>query len=48
LEKKQMKAEGILMHRSQNIIALRATQGAKTIIQVSIQTATINLKNKYG
>ena len=30
-----MKAEGILMHRSKNIIALRATQGTKTVIQVS-------------
>lgn len=30
-----MKAEGILMHKSENIIALRATQGAKTVIQVS-------------
>ena len=29
-----MKAEGILMHRSKNVIALRATQGAKTVIQV--------------
>jgi hypothetical protein len=29
-----MKAEGILMHRSQNIIALRASQGQKTVIQV--------------
>jgi len=29
-----MKAEGILMHRSKNIIALRATQGTKTVIQV--------------
>lgn len=32
LERKPMKAEGILMHRSQNIIALRATQGTKTVI----------------
>lgn len=31
-----MKAEGILMHRSKNIIALRATQGTKTVVQVSI------------
>jgi hypothetical protein len=30
-----MKAEGILMHRTQNIIALRASQGQKTVIQVS-------------
>jgi len=29
-----MKAEGILMHISKNIIALRATQGTKTVIQV--------------
>lgn len=29
-----MKAEGILMHRNDNIIALRATQGTKTVIQV--------------
>jgi clathrin heavy chain len=29
-----MNAEGILMHRSKNIIALRATQGTKTVIQV--------------
>ena len=29
-----MKAEGILMHRTKNIIALRATSGANTIIQV--------------
>ena len=29
-----MKAEGILMHRSKNIIALRATQGPKTVMQV--------------
>jgi len=29
-----MKAEGILMHRSKNIIALRASQGTKTVIQV--------------
>jgi len=34
LERKPMKAEGILMHKSENIIALRATQGAKTVIQV--------------
>lgn len=34
LERKPMKAEGILMHRSKNIIALRATQGNKTVIQV--------------
>jgi len=34
LERKPMKAEGILMHRSENIIALRATQGTKTVIQV--------------
>jgi len=27
-----MKAEGILMHRTKNIIALRATSGANTII----------------
>jgi hypothetical protein len=29
-----MKAEGILMHRTQNIIALRATMDTKTVIQV--------------
>lgn len=29
-----MSAEGILMHRSKNIIALRATQGTKTVLQV--------------
>jgi len=29
-----MKAEGILMHRSKNIIALRANQGTKTVLQV--------------
>jgi len=32
LERKPMKAEGILMHRSKNIIALRATQGTKTVV----------------
>ena len=31
-----MKAEGILMHRDRNVIAVRAPQGdAQTIIQVS-------------
>ena len=34
MERKNMNAEGILMHRSKNIIALRATQGTKTVIQV--------------
>ena len=34
LERKPMKAEGILMHRSKNIIALRAPSGNNTTIQV--------------
>lgn len=34
LERKPMKAEALLMHRSKNVIALRATQGDKTVIQV--------------
>jgi len=29
-----MKAEALLMHRSKNVIALRATQGEKTMVQV--------------
>ena len=34
VEKKPMKAKGTLMHRSKNIIALRADQGAGTVVQV--------------
>ena len=30
-----MKAEGILMHREQNIIAVRASTGENSVIQVS-------------
>ena len=29
-----MKAEALLMHRTDNVIALRATQGEKTMVQV--------------
>lgn len=29
-----MKAKGILMHRSKNVIALRADQGNSTVVQV--------------
>lgn len=42
LERKPMKAEGILMHRSKNIIALRATQGTKTVFQVSFFIKNFN------
>lgn len=34
LERKNMKAKGILMHRTKNIIALRADQGSSTVVQV--------------
>ena len=34
LERKNMKAEGILMHRTRNVIALRAPQNNTTTIQV--------------
>ena len=35
VEKRDMKAEGILMHRERNVIAVRAPQGdTQTIVQV--------------
>ena len=44
VEKRDMKAEGILMHRERNVIAVRAPQGdAQTIVQVS---SWLNLKLK--
>lgn len=33
-ERKNMKAEGSLMHREKNIIAVRAAQGSSTFVQV--------------
>jgi len=33
-----MKADGILMHKSRNVIALRAMTGDNTVIQVTIST----------
>ena len=35
VDRKDMKAEGILMHREQNIIAVRASTGENAVIQVS-------------
>ena len=34
-DRKPMKADAILMHRTKNIIAVRAQQGEQTIVQVS-------------
>ena len=34
MDKRDMKAEGILMHRERNIIAVRAAQNEQTIVQV--------------
>jgi clathrin heavy chain len=34
MEKKPMKAEGVLMHRERNVLAARALQGGNTLIQV--------------
>ena len=34
VDRKDMKAEGILMHRDQNIIAVRASTGENAVIQV--------------
>ena len=34
MEKKPMKAEGVLMHRQRNVLAARALQGGNTLIQV--------------
>jgi len=40
MEKRDMKAEGILMHRDRRVIAVRAPQGdTQTIIQVSALSA---------
>ena len=35
-DRKPMKADAILMHRSKNIIAVRAQQGENTVVQVRI------------
>ena len=36
LSRRDMTAEGVLMHRERNVIAVRATQGEQTVIQVSV------------
>jgi hypothetical protein len=38
VDRKDMKADSILMHREKNIIAVRAKPAANTVIQVSILT----------
>lgn len=43
-DRKPMKADGILMHKSRNVIALRAMTGDNTVIQVTIFT---NLTCRY-
>lgn len=54
MERKNMSAEGILMHRTKNVIALRATQGTKAVIQVfnldtkqKLKTCEINENIRY-
>ena len=34
VEKRDMKADSVLMHRERNVIAVRAAQGESTVIQV--------------
>jgi clathrin heavy chain len=45
MEKKDMKAEGILMHREQNIIAVRAATGDNCVVQVFDIAAGKKIKN---
>lgn len=35
-DRKPMKADAILMHRTKNVIAVRAQQGENTIVQVRL------------
>ena len=45
MEKRDMKADAILMHRERNIIAVRAAQDEQTVVQVFDMEATQKLKN---
>jgi hypothetical protein len=45
-ERKPMKADAILMHRTKNIVAVRAQQGENTIVQVSSQALNL-IKDTY-
>jgi clathrin heavy chain len=45
VDRKDMKAEGILMHREQNIIAVRASTGENAVIQVYDVAASKKIKN---